>query len=63
MKICAILYLLYPHFTSFALPFLLILYLLLHECHWLTIISGCQTKKKSNNETFLTMQNIGTTTK
>ena len=56
MKMTTTPYVFCPHFTSFALPSLLILHLLFHESHWLTIISECQTKKMSNNETFLAMQ-------
>ena len=38
MKMTTTPYVFCPHFTSFALSSLLILYLLLCECHWFAII-------------------------
>ena len=55
-------YTFYSHSTSFALSSLLLLYMLFHECHWLAVISESQTKRISHSETFLFMQNTGTTT-
>ena len=50
MKIAASLYVLHPHFTSFALSSLLLLYYFTHS---LTITLACQTKKMNNNEKLL----------
>ena len=44
-------YLFYPHPTIFAFSSSLLLNLFFHKCHWLAIISKCQTKKLNNNET------------
>ena len=52
MKMAAIPYVLYPHSTSFPLLFLLLLHFF-YDCHWPLIILEYQTKKMSNNETFL----------
>ena len=62
MKMAVSSYLFYSRPTSFLLPSLLLLYLLFHERHWLTITSGFQSKKTNNNETFLAMQNTRATT-
>ena len=44
MKMAATPYVLYPHSNSFALPPLLLFYLLFYEYHWLAIMSECQTQ-------------------
>ena len=62
MKMAVSLYLFVPYSASFALPSLLLLYVLCHKCYWLKIISECQTKKMNNNETLLAMQNTENTT-
>ena len=43
-----------PH-TLYPLSSLSLLYVLFPDCHWLAIISKCQTKKTSNNENFYEM--------
>lgn len=52
MKMAAIPYTFYPHFTDIPLSSLSIL-CSFNDCHWLAIISEYQTKKMNNNETFL----------